>query len=477
MDQRGETTTLDPARATRTSLGRTDVNSKRPSQRCTTSEQWQPGVLSSPTSVPRNGGKVGVEADDGSQEEVRLKVFHPKGECDVWLLRAQGSFIATRVRTSKEARLCGSDRDGATHQTAGTRSADHLRFLAEAEMRAVHPDEYLDTDDSDADDFEVTPGRNVAVLTGPRVHLEGNPMSSSAKRACANPPPVSRILTQPDTEMGAVPLPVPEDAMDVDFDAGVQPVLVRRGAKRASTMWEERADQTEMEVCVDITGECCNRDAVDTLSWYATVGRIKTEQMRVRKCEMFRRRHKYEKSSMRTVISTTTSHKAKRDETQPRVVTVEYADATRVPEHYASTPHPRALRPVISRVMSKCRTRQLESCDTSSAFFHAWLKRGVWVKPPKDPRLRDGWCWQLASALLLLTPGVSSQWSPGGARMVRDVKRVESLAGLSAVRKSKPSSRASGRGQCSVLEDVDSCRESGAPKRHKHCLVPRTRQV
>ena len=36
--------------------------------------------------------------------------------------------------------------------------------------------------------------------------------------------------------------------------------------------------------------------------------------------------------------------------------------------------------------------------------------------------------------------------------MVTDAKRVESLAGLSAVRRLKPSSRASGRGQCSVLE-------------------------
>ena len=98
-------------------------------------------------------------------------------------------------------------------QLVGTRSADHLRFLAEAEMRAVDSDEYLDMDDSDADDFEVIRGRNAAVLTCPRVHLEDNPMSSSAKRACAIPPPASRILTQPDIEMGAVPLPVPEDAM------------------------------------------------------------------------------------------------------------------------------------------------------------------------------------------------------------------------------------------------------------------------
>ena len=138
--------------------------------------------------------------------------------------------------------------------------------------------------------------------------------------------------------MGAVPLPVPEDAMEMDFGAGVEPALVRRGTKRASSMREQRADQTDMEVCPDTTGECCNRDAV-VLSWYATVGGIKTEQIQVQECEMFRRRHKYGKSSMQTVISTTTSHKAKRDETQPRVVTLEYADAMCAPEHYASTLH------------------------------------------------------------------------------------------------------------------------------------------
>ena len=85
-------------------------------------------------------------------------------------------------------------------QTAGTRSTDYLRFLAEAEMRAAEPDEYLDMDDSDDEDFEVIPGRNAAVLTSARVHLEDNPMSPSAKRVCEIPPPVSRISTQPDIE-------------------------------------------------------------------------------------------------------------------------------------------------------------------------------------------------------------------------------------------------------------------------------------
>ena len=123
-------------------------------------------------------------------------------------------------------------------------------------MRAADPDEYLDMDDSDVDDFEAVPGRNAAVLTCARVHLEDNSMFSSAKRACAIPPPVSRIPTQPDIEMGTVSLLVPEDAMEVDFDAGVEPALVRRGG----AMWEERADQTNMDVCPDTAGECCNRD-------------------------------------------------------------------------------------------------------------------------------------------------------------------------------------------------------------------------
>ena len=148
--------------------------------------------------------------------------------------------------------------------------------------------------------------------------------------------------------------------------------------------------------------------------------------------------HEYEKSSMQTVISTTSSHRAKRDEAQLRVVTHEYADAMRVPEHYASTLRTRTMQSVISRMMSKCRTRQLESCDTLSAFFHAWLEKDVWR-------------WQLARAFFSLSPGVGTQWMPGSARMATDARCVENLAGLSEVKGLKSSSRASGRGQCGVL--------------------------
>ena len=74
------------------------------------------------------------------------------------------------------------------------------------------------------------------------------------------------------------------------------------------------------------------------------------------------------------------------------------------------------------------------------------------MKPPKDPRLSDGWRWQLARAFFPLSPGVGSPWSPRSARMMTDAECVENLAEMSAVKELKPSSRASGRGQwqCSV---------------------------
>ena len=127
-------------------------------------------------------------------------------------------------------------------------------------------------------------------------------MFSSTKRACKIFSPVPNPHT---ARHRTVSLLVPEDAMEVDFDAGVEPALVRRGAKRVSAMWQERADQTDMEVCPDIAGECCDCDAVETLNCNATVGGIRTDQ----ECKMFRRRHVYEKSSMQTVISKTTSTK------------------------------------------------------------------------------------------------------------------------------------------------------------------------
>ena len=301
-DERGEMATVNPVRVTGTSLGRTDANNECPSQECTASEHWQPGVSSSPTSVPRNGRILALKPMMGHRRKNVSKSFIRRKSVTFGCPEHKG--VSSRHvpgRRKKLGRVVQTEMEESIDQTAGTRSADYLRFLAEAEMRAADPDEYLDMDDSNVDDFEAILGRNAAVLTCARVHLEDNLMSPSAKRAYEIPPPVCRIPRQPDIEMGTVPLPVPEDAMEVDFDAGVEPALVRRGAKRISAMWEERADQTDMEVCPDTTSECCNRDGVETLGWYATVGKIRTEQ----ECELSRRRHEYGKSSMQTVISTT----------------------------------------------------------------------------------------------------------------------------------------------------------------------------
>ena len=270
--------TVNPVGATGTSLGRTAASDECPSQKCTTSEHWQPGVSSSPTSVPRNGGKLALKPMMGHRRKYVSKSLIRRKRVTYGCPEHKGvSSRQVSERRTKLGRVVHTETEECIDQTAGARSADYLRFLAEAEMRAADADEYLDMDDSDVDDFEAVPDRNAAVLTCARVHSEDNPMSSSAKRACKIPPPVSRIPTQPDIEMGAVPLPVPENATEVDFDAGVEPASVRRGAKRASGMWEERADQTDMEVCPDTAGECCDRDAVETLNWYATVGGIRTE--------------------------------------------------------------------------------------------------------------------------------------------------------------------------------------------------------
>ena len=69
-------------------------------------------------------------------------------------------------------------------------------------------------------------------------------------------------------------------------------------------------------------------------------------------------------------------------------------------EHHAGTPPTCALKLVISRMVSKSRTRQLASHDVSVAFFHAWLERGVWYSPsPKELRLSDDWLWHVVKAL------------------------------------------------------------------------------
>ena len=129
-------------------------------------------------------------------------------------------------RRKKLGRVVQTKTEECVDHTAGKRSADYLRFLVEAEMRAVDPDEYLDMDDSDADDFEIMPGQKRCCLDLCWGASRGQSDVFVSKEI---PPPVSRIPTQPDIEMGTAPLLVPEDAMEVDKDAGVQRESVRCG--------------------------------------------------------------------------------------------------------------------------------------------------------------------------------------------------------------------------------------------------------
>ena len=68
------------------------------------------------------------------------------------------------------------------------------------------------------------------------------------------------------------------------------------------------------------------------------------------------------------------------------------------------------------------------------------------MKSRKDPRLSDGWRWQLAGAFFPLSPGVSTQWLPGSVHTATDARCVENLASLSEVKGLKSSCRVAGRG-------------------------------
>ena len=138
------------------------------------------------------------------------------------------------------------------------------------------------------------------------------------------------------------------------------------------------------------TGEILDRDA--------TIAGIRTELTQMQEFGVFEWKRKSEKPPNEKVTSTKMFHKAKGDDVRSRIVAREFADGVFAPEHHAGTPPTWALKLVISLV-SKGRTRQLASHDVSVAFFHAWLERGVWVKPPKDLRLSDDRHWYVVKAL------------------------------------------------------------------------------
>ena len=161
------------------------------------------------------------------------------------------------------------------------------------------------------------------------------------------------------------PVPEPEDAMEVN------------------ALCEESVDPPDMEAFFDAAGGFYDHYTGEILL----------------RCKSSEWKRKSEKPPNEKVISTKMFHQDKGDEVRSRIVAREYADGVSAPEHRTGTPATWALKLVISGMMSKGRTRQLASHDVSVAFFHAWLERGVWVKPPKDLRLSDHWLWYVVKAL------------------------------------------------------------------------------
>ena len=262
-DERGETATLEPGRPREppwVARTRTVSAQLRDARRC---ERRIPESHR----CARNGGKWARKPMMGHKKRyIPSSFIRKKGET-FGCLECKG--IPSRhasERRKKLGRGAQPEMMQRVHQTTGTnRSADYLSFLAEAERRAVDSDQCLDMDDSDVDDFGVIPDRDAAVLSGPRVHLEDNPTSSSAVR-------------ERETELAQSLIRCPESYHSLMLKWGrcrcrcqkmrwrwtqtlrVVPASVRRVQREPVRLWAERADQTDMEVCSDTTDECCDCD-------------------------------------------------------------------------------------------------------------------------------------------------------------------------------------------------------------------------
>ena len=177
------------------------------------------------------------------------------------------------------------------------------------------------------------------------------------------------------------------------------PVLLPEDAMEVNASCEETVDPPDMDAFFGAAGEFYDHYTGEILDRDATIAGIRAELTQMQEFGVSEWKLKSEKPPNEKVISTKMFHKAKGDEVRSRIVAREHADGVFAPEHHAGTPPTWALKLVISRMMSKGRTRQLASHDVSVAFFHTWLERGVWVKPPKDLRLSDDWLWYVVKAL------------------------------------------------------------------------------
>ena len=102
-----EVAKLDPSKTTETSLDRTDEDGERLPQR-RTARTMAAKRIHKPHKCAQESKRFDGRADDRQQEELHLKVPHPKIRRDGRLLRVLGSLIATHVRTTRKSRPCST---------------------------------------------------------------------------------------------------------------------------------------------------------------------------------------------------------------------------------------------------------------------------------------------------------------------------------------------------------------------------------
>ena len=265
---RGEMGKLDPSKVTEASLDCTDEDGERLRQRRTARKQWQQNAFTNLTGVPRNPRKLAGEPMTEKQEEIHLKVPHPKIRRDARLLGVLGSLIATHVRTTRKSRPCSPVRGSAIHPS----------YCWDEERGGGSSDVFV------------------------------------SKESSCDSPSDSQILSQLPVEMEM--MSVSEEAMKAQPDVEIGTVSVQRGTKRTSSTWEDCADKINMEVCLDAAGKCRRCDADEDL---ATVAGVRPEPTQMQECEVFRWRRGYKRSSRETVISTRMFPPSQeRDKAQPR---------------------------------------------------------------------------------------------------------------------------------------------------------------
>ena len=101
---RGKMAKLNPSKVTETSLDSTNRDDERLPQRRTARKQWQRNCIHKLHRCAQESKKIGEGADDREQEEVQLKVPHPKVRRNARQLRVLGSFSATHDNVPRKIR-------------------------------------------------------------------------------------------------------------------------------------------------------------------------------------------------------------------------------------------------------------------------------------------------------------------------------------------------------------------------------------